>query len=94
MDARTVPTRVVSLLPVVSIRKSGDSAVVLNTESAELYSCNRTASAFLDEVDGRRTLAEIVEAMLPTYDGDPLIIRAELVVLADRLSAIGIISLA
>ena len=82
---------VVSLSPAMAIRMLGDSAVVLNTESADLYSCNPTASAFLRQVDGRRSFAEIVEAVLAVYDADPDTIRRELAALARRLRAAGII---
>jgi hypothetical protein len=93
MDSAIDPTTVVSLSPAISIRLLGDCAVILNTDSAELYSCNQTASAFLRQVDGTRTLAEVVEAVLPAYDADPKAIYAELAALAGRLRAAGIISI-
>jgi hypothetical protein len=49
-------TTVLALSPVASFQSLGDSAVILMTDSGQLYTCNQTTESFLKKIDGLRSL--------------------------------------
>ena len=67
LDSSTVP----SLSELTEIQSFDDGGVVLNTRSGQLYSCNHVTLAYLEMVDGERSIAEISEAIAEAY-GEPL----------------------
>jgi hypothetical protein len=52
-------------------RKVGGEGVVLQQTSSEMIMLNETASDVLELIDGKRSLQDIVEAMLVDYEADP-----------------------
>jgi hypothetical protein len=54
--------------PVASFQSVGDGAVILLADSGQLFSCNDTSEAFLRQVDGKRTLDEIVALLAEEYE--------------------------
>ncbi len=63
----------------------GEQTVVLSLSSGYLYTCNETTAAFLEALDGRRTVGEIVENLTKRYDVTPQRLESDLVELANRL---------
>ncbi len=53
-----------------SVQHVGDGAVVLLARSGQLYTCNGTTEAFLDKVDGARSLDQIVGLLSQEFDVD------------------------
>lgn len=84
-------TTVIALAPTASFQSLGDSAVILLTDNGQLYTCNETTEAILRKVDGLRTLAEIVDSVLPGYDIDRETFRADVLAIASDLIAEGIV---
>lgn len=82
---------VLRLSPVASFQRLGEGAVVLRLDSGQLYSANATTEAFLAAVDGRRTLAEIVDLILADYEVERAVLERDMRAMADRLMANGIV---
>ncbi|MEW9836343.1 PqqD family protein [Mesorhizobium marinum] len=82
---------VLTLSPVASFQSVGDGAVVLLADSGQLYSCNDTSQAFLRHVDGKRSLAEIVDLMADEYEVERDVLEADLAELAANLKNEGVI---
>jgi len=85
-------TKVIVLSSVASFQSLGDSAVILMLDSGQLYTCNETTEAFLKAVDGVRSLAEIIDTVLPEFEVDRDTLRSDLLALAANLSVEGIIA--
>lgn len=83
--------RIFALAPVASFQNLGDGAVILLADSGQLYSCNETTEAFLQKVDGTRTLGEIVDLMALEYDVVRETLAADMGELAAELEQEGII---
>ena len=84
-------TTVVALAPTASFQSLGDSAVILRTDSGQLFTCNETTEALLRQVDGHRTVAEIIDSVLPVYDIDRESLRADVLAIVANLAAEGIV---
>jgi pyrroloquinoline quinone biosynthesis protein D len=65
----------------------GQDTVVLSLTSGYLYTCNETTAAFLKALDGRRTFAEVVDAMYAQFDVPRDTLRRDLARLAHKLLA-------
>jgi len=85
-------TTVITLSPVASFQSLGESAVILIIDSGQLYTCNETTEAFLKAVDGVRSLAEIIDAVLPEFEVDRETLRTDLLSLAADLTTHGLIT--
>ena len=85
-------TKVIVLSSVAAFQSLGDSAVILMLDSGQLYTCNETTEAFLKAVDGVRSLAEIIDTVLPEFEVDRDTLRSDLLALAANLSVEGIIA--
>jgi hypothetical protein len=83
---------ILALSPQASFQSLGDGAVILMIDSGQLYSCNETTEAFLKAVDGSRSLAEIIDAVLPEFEVDHETLRNDLLALAADLSSEGIVT--
>jgi hypothetical protein len=46
----------------------GNDTVILSLRSGFLYTCNATTAAFLQALDGRRALGDVVDRMLDDFD--------------------------
>ncbi len=84
-------TPVYALADGVSFETVSDGSVVLVFRSGQLYSCNETSTAFLVELDGKRGLDQVAEAMAEKFDAAPEEIRADLDDIAAEMLAEGII---
>ena len=86
-------SNVVSLSDGVSYQPLGDGegAVVLLIESGQLFTCNDTTSAFLSEVDGKRSFGDVVDKLLETFDVSADNLRSDLSALAKKLEQQGIV---
>ncbi|MEP9389179.1 PqqD family protein [Mesorhizobium sp. KR9-304] len=82
---------VYSLSPLASFQSVGDGAVVLLADSGQLYSCNDTSEAFLRHVDGKRSLADIVDLLAEEYEVEREMLEADLAELAASLIQEGVI---
>jgi hypothetical protein len=63
----------------------GQDTVILSLASGYLYTCNDTTAAFLSAVDGKRTVAQIVDQLLEQYEVDRQKLEADLLGIADKL---------
>lgn len=86
-------SNVVSLSDGVSYQPlgEGEGAVVLIIESGQLFTCNDTTSAFLSEVDGKRSFGDVVSKLLDTFDVSADALRGDLSELAKKLEQEGIV---
>jgi pyrroloquinoline quinone biosynthesis protein D len=82
------------IAPNVTFRSLGDGqgAVVVETKSGQLYTCNDTTTAFLDSVDGSRSLAEIVDRLHAMFDVDRDTLETDLRSIATDLVDNGLIA--
>ena len=62
-----------------------EDTVVLAFRTGTLYTCNQTAAEFLSAVDGRKTLAQIVDQLHESYDAPRQKLRQDLLALAGRM---------
>lgn len=53
-----------------SMQSVGDGAVVLLTDTGQLFTCNETTEAFLSKLDGQRTFSEVIELLGIEFDAD------------------------
>ena len=85
--------RVLSLAKGISLQSLGanEGAVILTIESGQLYTCNDTTTKFLEAIDGKRTLAQIIDELGNTFDVSPDELRTDMIALARQLIADGII---
>jgi len=67
--------------------------VLLSLDSGYLFTCNDTAAAFLDALDGRRTFAQIVDLLVGEYQVEPEEFRRDLSELAGHLLQEDLISI-
>ncbi|MCJ7544164.1 MAG: PqqD family protein [Phycisphaerae bacterium] len=63
----------------------GSDTVVFSLNSGYLYTCNETSAAFLQALDGRRTLAEAIEALWQEYEVSPEDLTRDMTALAGKL---------
>ncbi len=82
---------IIAIAPNATFQSLGDGAVILRTDSGQLFTCNETTEAFLKHVDGRRTLGDIISEVLAEYDVDREVLGSDMLALADDLAAQGII---
>jgi len=64
------PNAVYSPAPDVRYRRVGDEGVVLRQRDAEIMVLNETGVRVLSLLDGKRPLAEVVDAMVAEYDAE------------------------
>jgi hypothetical protein len=84
-------TTVLALSPIAQFQSLGQGAVILLTDSGQLYSCNETTESFLKAVNGVRTIGDIVDEALAEFEVDRDTLRADFVALAAELAAQGIV---
>jgi pyrroloquinoline quinone biosynthesis protein D len=72
----------------------GHETVVVSLGTGFLYSCNDTTRAFLEAVDGKKTLAEIGRELIAVFTVSEDRLIADLRILADRMLVEGLISVA
>ena len=65
----------------------GQDTVLLSLSSGYLYTCNETTTAFLQGLDGKRTLAEITSELAGDYDVCPQQLQSDMQAMAERLLA-------
>lgn len=75
-----------------SVQHVGDGAVVLLARSGQLYTCNDTTEAFLDKVDGARSLDQIVGLLSQEFEVDKDTLDQDMAALAKELVAEGILA--
>jgi hypothetical protein len=75
-----------------SVQHVGDGAVVLLARSGQLYTCNGTTEAFLDKVDGARSLDQIVGLLSDEFEIDKDTLDQDMVALATDLIAEGVLA--
>ncbi|MBZ0163985.1 MAG: PqqD family protein [Notoacmeibacter sp.] len=79
------------LSPAASFETVGDGAVILLSDSGQLFSCNDTTEAFLRNLDGGRSVGEIARLMGSEYDVPIEVLISDLSDLANELEAEGIV---
>ena len=75
-----------------SVQHVGDGAVVLLARSGQLYTCNDTTEAFLEKVDGARSLDQIIDLLSDEFEVDKATLGEDMAELAAELVAEGILA--
>jgi pyrroloquinoline quinone biosynthesis protein D len=75
-----------------SVQHVGDGAVVLLARSGQLYTCNDTTEAFLEKVDGARSLDQIIDLLSNEFEVDKATLDEDMAELAAELVAEGILA--
>lgn len=88
-----MPDTVYALASDVTWQDMGEDqpAVILYISTGQLYTCNRTTRMFLEALDGRRTLSDVVDALYEQFDVERDKLQADLDKLATRLLEAGLI---
>ena len=63
----------------------GEGGVLLKLDSGELYTVNDTTLAFLQEMDGASTVADISARLSEVFDVESSVLTADLIGVADEL---------
>ncbi len=63
----------------------GSDTVVFSLNSGYLYTCNETSAAFLQALDGRRTLGEVIETLWEQYEVSREELTRDMTALASKL---------
>ena len=87
-----VSETVLRLADDASVQHVGDGAVVLLARSGQLYTCNDPTDAFLDKVDGARSLDQIVGLLSDEFDVDRETLDQDMAALAAELVSEGILA--
>jgi pyrroloquinoline quinone biosynthesis protein D len=89
-------TTIISLTPAATFQPLGESegAVVLMTDSGQLYTCNDTTVALLQALDGVRSFGSIVDELLDEFDVEREVLAADLSKLVGELEREGIVAVA
>ncbi len=87
MTSTPLPNLRLKLADDVTFQSLGNSSdtVVFSLNSGYLYTCNETTAAFLQALDGRRTLAEVIEALWGQYEVSQEDLTRDMTALADKL---------
>jgi hypothetical protein len=98
MEARLVINAATSLkLPKnITLQDLGgdEGGVLLNMDSGEMYTINETTLAFLQELDGKRTVSQAAERLLAEYEVDEATLVADLLQVAEDLHAESLVEIA
>jgi len=62
-----------------------ESGVLLNSASGRLFNVNETALAFIQQIDGKRSISEIASQLSVEFDRDPALITDDLLAFANEL---------
>jgi Coenzyme PQQ synthesis protein D (PqqD) len=63
-----------------------DGGVILNLNSGEMYTINETTLSFLEQLDGKRKIADIAASLVEIFDVDRETLNADLVEVAKGLA--------
>ena len=83
--------QVYQLVENASHQAVGDGAVILMTDTGQLYSCNEITERFLEHLDGKRSLTDIAEIIASQYEVDLPTAIQDLQMLTGQLVDEGII---
>ena len=84
-------SKIYNLAPAATFETVGDGAVILLSDSGQLFSCNETSETFLRHLDGKRSIGDIAELMEAEYEVSRDELEADLHELAAQLEAEGVI---
>lgn len=81
------------LSPNVAFRPlgNGESAVLVQTKTGQLYTCNETTTAFLQAMDGRRSVGAIIEDLQNIFDVESDVLTNDISRIAAELMENGLI---
>lgn len=87
-------TTIFSLSESVAVQELGgtDGGVVLNLRSGEMYTVNETGVAFLQSLDGQRSVGDAADRITETFDVPRDVLIADLLELGEQLMKEGLIS--
>ena len=88
MTAETLqPSSIPALAPKVVMQTLGpdEGGVLLKLDSGEMYTVNDTTLDFLRRIDGKRTIASIVEELTASIDVDAETLTADLIEITGEL---------
>ena len=63
-----------------------DGGVLLNLSSGEMYTINETGFAFLEQLDGERSIGQIADELVKSFDVDVETLTSDLVELTGGLA--------
>jgi pyrroloquinoline quinone biosynthesis protein D len=70
---------------------AGQGAVIVETKTGQLYSCNDTTTAFLEAIDGERSFKDVVDELHGIFDVDRGVLESDLSAIAANLRDSGLI---
>ena len=71
----------------------GRDTVLLSLSSGYIYTCNDTTKAFLEAIDGKKSLSVITEELLNIYDIEKSLLLNDLHSIAGQLKNEGLITI-
>jgi hypothetical protein len=69
----------------------GEQTVLLSLTTGYLYTCNETATALLDALDGKRPFGQVLDCLLEQFDVAREDLRADMESLVEDLMGEGLI---
>ncbi|MCC6888162.1 MAG: PqqD family protein [Hyphomicrobiales bacterium] len=84
---------VLSLTPNALFQALGEGAVVLLTDSGQIYTCNETTEALLKLIDGQRNYASILDAIAAEFDVDRATLTRDFAPIVAELRSEGIVAI-
>lgn len=89
--AKVGPASVLAFTATANYQPVGDGAVILLTDSGQLYTCNSTSEALLRRVDGSRSLSEIASDFCVEFEVEVTEATTDIVEIARDLVREGIL---
>ncbi len=88
-DLKTIPAP----NPEYSVRVVGDETVFLAPAGDQIYSLDPVGTFIWQQIDGTRTLADILAVLVDAYDVDQDEARVDLIEFVNELAGRGLVSL-
>jgi|tagenome__1003787_1003787.scaffolds.fasta_scaffold16789563_1 hypothetical protein len=82
---------VLALAPNATFQSLGDGAVILMIDSGQLYTCNETTEAFLNNIDGQRNFGAILDLLVSKFATDRETLSQDFRLVVDDLQSNGIL---
>jgi hypothetical protein len=74
-------------------RNVGGETVLLDPQSGRYFGLNAVGCAFWEKIDGRISLADVVDLLLLEYEVERSVLEADIGELADALAANGLLTM-
>ena len=84
---------VLGLAPKIAVRRLGEEqgAVVVRLGDGQLFTCNDTTAAFLEALDGRRSVDQVLDLLIEEFEVERERLAEDMDALAEQLMSEGLI---